>query len=81
VQIDRSGGHSYYAKSVIEFLSAEGCSLVEIHGCLRSVYVRLPQMLTQLVTGSIIGEKYIGDRPCSCGPATAATSETVKESC
>lgn len=31
--------------------------------------------------GSIIREKDIGDRPCSCGPATAATSEMVKESC
>jgi len=38
-------------------------------------------MLTQLVAGSIIGEKDIGDRPCSCGPATAGISETVKESC
>jgi hypothetical protein len=81
VQIDRSSGHAYYAKSVVEFLAAEDCSLIEIHRCLRSVYVRMPQMLTQLAAGSIIGENDIDDRACGCGPATAATSETVKKSC
>jgi histone-lysine N-methyltransferase SETMAR len=61
---------------VIEFLTAESSSPIEIHRRLRSVYVE-DAIDVGSDAGSVVlsGEQDIGDMPCSGRPATAATTE------
>jgi transposase len=65
-------------RAVIEFLTAEGSSPIEIHRRLRSVYGEDAIDVSSVrhwVRRFKSGEKDIGDRPRSGRPATAATKE------
>jgi hypothetical protein len=69
---------------VTEFLTAQGCSLIEIPRRLRSVYGEDAIEVTAVRRWArrfTSGEKDIGDRPHSGRPATAATSGEVKGPC
>jgi hypothetical protein len=64
---------------VIDFLTAEGCSPIEIHRQLRIMYGEDATDVRCWVRHSKSSEKDIGDRPCSGRPATAVTTETRDE--
>jgi hypothetical protein len=66
---------------VINFLTVEGCSSIEIHRHFRIVSDE-DAIDGGLDTGSIkSSEEDIGDRPHIERPAAAVTSETVNECC
>jgi hypothetical protein len=66
-----------------EFLTAQSCSLIEIHTRLRSVYGEETEDVSAVrrwIYRFTSGEKNMGDRARSGRPATAAISGTVKRS-